>query len=68
MKDDYKGKKKRKKNHQFLALCGWGDSNSGFIHFICDAYQLQETTVNRKSAKKQKKVCIRPDLHVQINC
>ena len=48
--------KVRKKNiHQFLALCGWGDSNSWFIHFICDTYQLQETTVNRKSAKKKKK-------------
>ena len=56
MKDDCKGKKKRKKNiHWFLALCGWGDSNNWSIHFICDAYKLEETIANRKSAKKKKR-------------
>ena len=48
-------KKEKKHIHWFLALCGWGDSNNWFIHFICDAYKLEETIANIKSAKKKKK-------------
>lgn len=50
MKDTFKGKKEKENNSLVLFLCGRGNSNSQFVHFIYNAYKPQETTVNRKSA------------------
>lgn len=59
MKDTFKGKReKEKKNSLVFFLCGGGNSNGQFVHFIYNAHKPQETTVNRKSA-------LEPDLHVQ---